>query len=191
MDLTTHSMETPTLRPMPSDDRMNLFRINFSELYRRHLCRHGQFGLNVLHVIAVYGIYFSICSIVAIAVRQAAPQLTAELQVVTLAILSIPYFLVLVMNVPTGVFLVTMMSAGLLIVGAVSVTAMPFWAHIVLILLWHRFQLWGHKRYALHRDMSEFDGKYRKGFVLFVLLAVYELPILVNYLLYGHSDWTQ
>ena len=35
---------------------MNIFRVNFQELYRRHLCRHSQFGLNIWHLIAVAGI---------------------------------------------------------------------------------------------------------------------------------------
>ena len=33
-------------------------------------------------------------------------------------------------------------------------------------------------------DMHEFADKYRKGLSLFVLLAVYELPILINFLVF-------
>ena len=53
----------------------------------------------------------------------------------------------------------------------------------------HHFQQWNHKVYQMHRDMSAFDATYRKGPHLFVLLLVYELPILLNYLLFGRSDW--
>jgi len=42
----------------------------------------------------------------------------------------------------------------------------------------------------MHRDMSEFEDTYRKGPKLFVILLMYELPILLNYLLCGQADWT-
>lgn len=58
-------------------------------------------------------------------------------------------------------------------------------------ILRHRFQLWSHRRYSLHRDMSEFKTKSRKGSYLFILLAVYELPILLYYLIAGRRDWTR
>jgi hypothetical protein len=38
--------------------------------------------------------------------------------------------------------------------------------------------------------MTEFNRKYKKGFVLFVLLSVYELPILLNYLCFDGDNAT-
>ena len=32
-----------------TDRPMGLFRVEFGELYARHLCRHSQFGINVAH----------------------------------------------------------------------------------------------------------------------------------------------
>jgi hypothetical protein len=37
--------------------------------------------------------------------------------------------------------------------------------------------------------MTAFNAKYRKGPALFVLLSLYELPILLNYLVFGRRDW--
>ena len=42
---------------------MNPINANFMELYRRHLCRHSEFGINILHLIAVVGVYFSLYGI--------------------------------------------------------------------------------------------------------------------------------
>jgi hypothetical protein len=39
--------------------------------------------------------------------------------------------------------------------------------------------------------MSAFDDKYKKGKVLFALLALYELPILLQYLAFGRKDWVR
>ena len=42
---------------------MNILRINFDELYRRHLCRHSEFGINVLHIVSVWGVYLSLLAV--------------------------------------------------------------------------------------------------------------------------------
>ncbi|MEZ6033862.1 MAG: hypothetical protein R3C17_12275 [Planctomycetaceae bacterium] len=189
MQLTTPSTENRKSDSGPSPQTISIFRINFDEIYRRHLCRHSQFGLNVQHLIAVYGIYYSVYSLVAILIRHLVPQLDIAAQAVTLAVLSIPYIGVLAANIPVTLISVTIASIALLIAGSVQHTTIPFWVHIVLIVMWHRVQLWGHKRYTLHRDMAEFESRYRKGGHLFLLLAIYELPILLHYFLAGRCDW--
>ena len=170
---------------------MNILRINFDELYQRHLCRHGQFGINVWHIIAVYGVYFSLCSLAAIAVKVFLPQTTSTIQFCVLLLLFVPYFAVLVRNTPIPVFLLTFLSSMLLIAAAVVTPGIPFWLHLILIPAWHRVQLLSHRRYTLHHDMSAFDRTYKKGRTLFVLLAVYELPILLQYLAFGRKDWVR
>ena len=42
---------------------MNLFKVNFLELYERHLCRHSQYGINVIHLISVIGSYLALFAI--------------------------------------------------------------------------------------------------------------------------------
>lgn len=170
---------------------MNILRINFDDLYLRHLCRHGQFGINVWHIVAVYGVYFSLCSLAAIAARSLLPQATSTLQCCVLILLFVPYFCVLLRNIPMPVFLLTLLSSMLLIAAAVATPGIPYWLHLILIPVWHRVQLLSHRHYTLRHDMSAFDQTYKKGRTLFVLLAVYELPILLQYLALGRKDWVR
>ena len=170
---------------------MNILRINFYELYQRHLCRHGQFGINVWHIIAVYGVYFSLCSLAAFVVKGLLPQTSPTIQICVLILLFTPYFGVLLRNIPMPVFLLTFFSSMLLITTAIATPGIPFWLHLILIPSWHRVQLLSHRRYTLHHDMSSFDQTYKKGRTLFVLLAVYELPILLQYLTFGRKDWVR
>ena len=168
---------------------MNILRINFHELHQRHLCRHGQFGINAWHILAVYGVYCSLVSLAAIAVRAIAPQATNATQYCVLALLFVPYLAILLRNIPLMVFLLTAASALLLIVSAVATPGIPFWLHLILIPAWHRVQLLSHRRYTVHHDMSAFEQRYKKGRTLLVLLAVYELPILLQSLAFGRKDW--
>jgi hypothetical protein len=168
---------------------MNILRINFYELYQRHLCRHAQFGINLWHVLSVYGVYFSIYSLVAFGIRTLLPKFTPTELGLLLMLLSVPYLMILVRNTPASVMFLTLVSTALLIICAVLTPVIPFWLHLILIPAWHRVQLISHKRYTLHRDMSAFNGKYRKGKTLFVLLALYKLPILLQYLAFGRKDW--
>jgi hypothetical protein len=157
---------------------MNLFNINFDEVYRRHLCRHSQFGLNVWHLIAVIGVYFALFGIVFCI--PGGPWIVGTVLTV--------YFAILAFNIPIRVLLLNFAVVGSLLLGFLSIPnliepiAFRVGVHVVLLLVWHRCQVWQHKAYNHSTDMSEFDGKYKKGFALFVLLAVYELPILLNYL---------
>lgn len=189
MHLTSRSTDVGNPNARTTQQKISLFRIDFSEIYRRHLYRHCQFGLNVQHLIAVYGIYYSVYSLVGILIRHLLPQLDVAAQAVTLAVLSIPYLGVLTANIPVTSLTATVASIALLIAVSIQQTSIPFWVHIALIVTWHRFQLWSHKRYTLYRDMSEFESRYRKGTHLFVLLAIYELPILLHYFLAGRRDW--
>lgn len=176
---------------------MNILNVNFEELYRRHLCRHSQFGLNVGHLGSVIAVYFGLCGVVW--------EITSRFinykhpEYVILALVT-PYLLVLLFNVPLKVWL----SALLMIAAIVSAAyfACPHITlpgdfgyltivlYIVLILGAHRYQNWAHQFYHKEKDMTEFNKKYKKGLVLFFLLAVYELPILLNYLVWNKQDWT-
>ncbi|HEV3344189.1 MAG TPA: hypothetical protein VG125_27685 [Pirellulales bacterium] len=160
---------------------MNLLKVNFDELYRRHLCRHSQFGINVLHLIAVVGIYFSLFGI-AFALP-AAPWIVGGVLTV--------YCLLLVANLPFRVWIATVLSIGVLL-SVSAFLALPriyVWIYIVMIIGWHRFQVWNHRVYDRSHPMDAFTDKYRKGAILFVLLAVYELPILLNYLVFDRGNW--
>lgn len=161
---------------------MNLLEVNFGELYRRHLCRHSQLGINVLHLVAVLGIYFSLFGIV-FALPAAGWIVGAVLTA---------YFLLLVANIPFRVWIATVLTIGLLLSAFLAIPRVPpsyVWIYVVMILAWHRFQVWNHRVYHHSHSMDAFTDKYRKGFLLFVLLAVYELPILLNYLVFDRQNW--
>ncbi|MGC3967873.1 MAG: hypothetical protein QM775_11025 [Pirellulales bacterium] len=152
---------------------MSLFNADFIELYRRHLCRHSQFGINVLHLVAVVGIYTSLlCLLLKL---PAAPWIIGALSTV--------YLVVLWRTVPASVVVLAAVVLAMLLGLAASIPDVPAWAHLLLIAAWHRFQTWNHRVYHVHHDMSEFAGKYQKGPKLFLLLAFYELPILLNFFL--------
>jgi hypothetical protein len=154
---------------------MNLFRVDFQELYRRHLCRHSQFGLNVWHLIAVAGVYFALFGI--------AFALPGGPWIVGSALAA--YFVILACNIPVSLLILNLLLIGSLLLGFLALPEVPVWVHVVMLLIWHRFQVWQHRIYHQSTDMSEFAGKYQKGPALFVVLAVYELPILLNFLIFG------
>src|SRR5262249_6842026 len=53
------TMSMATTRPM------SLIRFDFNALYARHLCRHSQFGINVVHLAALYGLWFGVYATIA------------------------------------------------------------------------------------------------------------------------------
>jgi hypothetical protein len=158
---------------------MNVLRIDFQELYRRHLCRHSQFGINVVHVVSVLGTYVALYGLVSA---------LAASEWMLLAII-VPYLTILAFNIPLRVFLLNALFVGLLLLACLRMPPLPFWCYLLLIILFYKLQAWSHKIYTRETDMTEFDEKYRKGARLFVLLSIYELPILLNYLFFGKRDW--
>ena len=164
---------------------MNPFRINFDELYRRHLCRHGDFGLNALHGIAVVGIYFALAGLIDFGMRLFLPD---TLRMIWLLCLTLPWLITLTFNVPIAVVLLSGFTTTTLIAAVVFLPAIPAWIFVLLILLLHQFQQWGHTLYPMHNDMTEFRERYPKGLPLFLLLSAYELPILVEFFLRTHAS---
>ena len=47
-------MSTQTTQPL------SLLHVDFNDLYARHLGRHSQFGINVGHLAALYGLWFGV-----------------------------------------------------------------------------------------------------------------------------------
>ena len=75
---------------------MNPLNVNFERLYRRQLCRHAQFGINVLHMVAVAGIYLPLFGIAAAVLSLAG----VEHRWPILAALTLPWFVTVALNVP-------------------------------------------------------------------------------------------
>jgi hypothetical protein len=151
---------------------MNPLRANFAELYQRHLCRHSQFGINVIHLLSLVGIYWCLYSIAYSLLETVWP----------LAAVAAVYLGVVACNVPFRVFALTTVFAALLIGLVVAVPSLPFWVYLLPFYPLYKIQIWSHRLYDRALDMTKFNKKYAKGFALFVLLTTYEVPIQLNYL---------
>lgn len=153
---------------------MNPLRANFAELYQRHLCRHSQFGINVIHLVSVIGTYWALygCALVLLG------------SIWLLLGLSAAYLVILAFNMPARLFLLTLVCVGLFFVMLFMLPPLPFWVYPLTIYPFYKLQAWSHRIYDRAYDMTEFNKKYPKGFALFILLSTYELPILLNALFF-------
>ena len=99
------------------------------------------------------------------------------------------YTLALAFNIPWRLLLAN--TATIAIFLAMFLVAPPasIWVYILLIIACHYLQQWSHRIYRKESSMAEFAAKYKKGARLFVLLSIYELPILLNYLVFDRSSW--
>lgn len=162
--------EAPRLSAKP----MGLLLVEFDELYARHLCRHSQLGINVIHLIALFAVWYAIYGLLywAFGVEW---------------VLAVPAWLypaALAPNVPVRVLLASALYVGLIIAAVVLLPQPPSWVYLILIPLFYKLQSWSHKLFTVSTDMTEFDNKYRKGGVLFMVLLLYEVPIVLQYLLF-------
>ncbi len=151
---------------------LSLFRIEFDELYARHLCRHSQRGINAIHLAALFGIWYAVYGLLHWAVGLDG----------VLAVPALSYLLILAPNVPLRVLVAMAFFLGVLI-AAVLLLPAPWWAYLLMIPALAKIQSWSHRFYTATRDMTEFNRKYVKGRVLFVVLLIYEVPIVLNLLL--------
>jgi hypothetical protein len=108
-------------------------------------------------------------------------------------LLAIPalYFVLLAFNVPPRVLAASLLFMVLFFAFFFALPPLPVWLSLALLVLSHKVQAWSHKLYRAERDMTEYNKKYKKGLVLFVLLSLYELPILLNYLVFDRKNWTR
>jgi hypothetical protein len=160
---------------------MNWFKVDFRELFERHLCRHAEYGINVIHLAAVVVIYLALFA------------LAIDLTDVIWPWLALPalYAVLLAFNVPLRVLAVCLTFLALFCATLFVLPPVPWWLCLVLIVVAHKGQSLSHKIYREERDMTAFNQKYKKGFVLFALLSLYELPILLNYLVFDRLDWVR
>jgi hypothetical protein len=156
---------------------MNLLRVNFQELYERHLCRHSQFGINVIHLATVICTYLAMFAILAWIVDSWW----------LLLALPIVYLATIAANLPLRVLIVTALFLALFLALFAVVPRGPVWVYPIAIVALYKIQAWSHRIYTVATDMTEFNKKYPKGPKLFVLLSLYELPPLLYYLVFGHG----
>ena len=166
-------MSTLSSRPM------SLGSVEFDELYARHLCRHSQFGINVAHLAALFGVWFGVYGFLYWVFR-------TEWVPIGLAA---GYLGLVALNAPLRVTLATAVFLAGFVGAVVFSPTLPWWVYLVMIPVFYEIQNLSHKVFNVERDMTEFNKKYTKGFVLFVVLLVYEVPIVLNYLVFGRKDW--
>lgn len=165
-----------TIAPQP----MTLSRVDFADLYARHLCRHSQLGINVLHLAALFGVWFGVYGFIyALAPLPWVP-----------VVLAAAYLLLVAVNAPLRVTLATAGFLVLFVAAVLYLPALPIWVYALLVPVCYKLQSWSHKLFTAAADMTEFNKRYPKGFVLFVVLLVYEVPLVLHYLLFRRKDWT-
>jgi hypothetical protein len=166
-------VSTATSRPL------TLLRVDFRDLYERHLCRHSQFGINAAHLAALFGVWYGVYAFLYWLTR-------AEWLPVALAA---AYLALVALNAPLRVIVATALFLALLVAAVLRLPALPWWADLLMVPVFYKLQAWSHKLFTAERDMTEFNKRYPKGPVLFVVLLVYEVTLLLNYLIFGRKSW--
>jgi hypothetical protein len=166
-------MSTATPRPL------TLLRVDFADLYARHLCRHSQFGINVSHLAALFGVWYGIYG----AVYWLLPYPAVPVA------LAGAYLLLVALNSPPRVIMATAGFLALFVAAVLWLPALPVWAYLLLLPVCYKLQSWSHRLFRAESDMTEFNKRYPKGFWLSVVLLVYEVPMVLNYLLFDRKHW--
>ena len=150
---------------------LTLTRLDFADLYARHLCRHSQLGINVAHLAALFGVWFGVYGFIHSLVR--ADWLPVALGAGYLSLVAV--------HSPLRVTLATAAFLALFVLAVLVLPELPLWAYALLVPVCYKLQSWSHKVFTAASDMAEFDKRYPKGPVLNAVLLVYEIPIILNY----------
>jgi hypothetical protein len=163
---------------------MSLVRMEFNELYGRHCCRHSQFGINVNHLVALFGVWFAVYAFL---------HSLTQSEWVPVG-LGAAYLLALAPNVPLRVWVATLVFMAGFVAAVLLVPALPrawCWAYLPLVPLFYKVQAWGHRRWTVARDMTAYNRKYSKGWLLFCVLLLTEVPLALNYLVFDRKNWAR
>jgi hypothetical protein len=166
---------------------MSLTRFDFNDLYARHLGRHSQFGINVAHVAALYGVWFGVYATIA----QGASLLGLQ-PFWPLTALALAYLAIVAMNAPYRVSLATAVFLAVFVASVLALPKLPGWSILVFLLMipvFYKIQAWSHKIWTVAEDMTEFNRRFPPGRTLRLILLFYEIPICLNYLIFEHKDW--
>ena len=161
---------------------LSLARVDFADLYARHLCRHSQFGINVTHLAALFGVWFGVYGFL----YALLPEWWLP------AGLAAAYLLAVAPNLPLRVTLALAVFLAGVVAAVVYTPTLPLWAvwaYLLLVPVFYKLQAWSHKVFTTTSDMTEFDRKYPKGRALFWVLLFYEVPFLLNYLVFDRRRW--
>jgi hypothetical protein len=174
-------MSAGTTRPL------SLLHVDFDALFTRHRGRHSQIGINLGHLVALYGLWFGVYAAVGQGARLLG--LPAWAFVVTMAV---AYLSTVSVNAPGRVIVATAMFLALFVAGVLALPALPAWsipAFLILAPACYKLQSWNHRVWTTAADMSEFNKQFPPGRDLNLILLVYEVPICLNYLLFRRDVW--
>jgi hypothetical protein len=175
-------MSTQTIQPL------SLLRVDFPDLYTRHLGRHSQFGINVAHLLALYGIWFGIYATIDQVVLHVNPAASWPIIVA----MAVSYLAAVAINAPLRVVLATAVFLALFVASVLAMPRLPIWsilAFLALVPISYKVQAWSHKIWTAAADMSEFNKRFPPGRALNLILLIYEVPICLNYLVFRPKDW--
>jgi hypothetical protein len=175
-------MNTQTTEPL------SLLHVDFDDLYARHLGRHSQFGINVAHVAALYGLWFGVYAIIYQAVLHA--HLPAGWLIIVA--MAVTYLGLVAMNAPNHVSLATAVFLSFLVTSVLILPRLSGWwtlTFVVMVPVFYKLQSWSHRIWCVAGAMSEFNKRFPPGRILSSILLIYEVPICLNYLMFRRKDW--
>jgi hypothetical protein len=165
-----------------------LLHIDFEGLYIRHLGRHSQWGINIAHLLALYGLWFCLYA----AVAQVALLLGVPATWPIIVVLALAYLATVITNAPANVSLATAVFLVLFVASLLPLPALPAWSiavFLAMVPVFAKLQSWSHRVWTAAADMSEFNKRFPPGRELNLILLFYEVPICLNYLVFRRKDW--
>jgi hypothetical protein len=175
-------MSTQTTHPL------SLSHVDFHDLFARHLGRHSQFGINVGHLVALYGLWFGAYA----ALYQAVLILGVPSGWLIIVALAATYLAIVAINAPFPVDLATAAFLAAFVASVLALPRLPAWtilAFLLMVPVFYKVQSWNHKIWTAAADMTEFNRRFPPGRALNTILLVYEVPICVYYLVFRRQDW--
>jgi len=106
-----------------------------------------------------------------------------------LVALAATYLGLVALNAPLRVVTATALFLGVFLAAVVWTPPAPIWVYIVLIPVFYEIQVYSHKVFTVEEDMAEFKKTYPKGLVLFLILLIFEVPLVLNYLVFDKKNW--
>ena len=167
---------------------LSFLHVDFDRLYERHLGRHSQFGINVAHVVALYGLWFGAYS----ALYQAVLHLGVPAAWSLVVVLALTYLVIVSINAPLRVTIAMALFLAVFVMSVIAEPKLPVWWILVFAVMapaFYKFQSTNHKIWTKAADMTEFNRRFPPGRALNVILLLNEIPICLNYLIFNRKDW--
>jgi hypothetical protein len=168
--------------------RLSLLDVDFHNLYARHLGRHSQFGINVGHLAALFGLWFGAYA----ALYQIILLVGMPAGYLVIVAMALSYLVLVGVNAPFHVVLATAGFMAVFVASIVALPRLPVWsipAFLAMIPVFYKIQSWNHKIWTVAADMTEFNKQFPPGRDLNLILLIHEVPVCLNYLLFKREDW--